>query len=252
MQFPDETPFRVSGGATVWHLDRLYLIGLSLFLIISLTYGQEGTQSSTTASWSRSTNSRPMQSGFSTPLLENGQWVPHCRKPLLVQQTRLFPSVATVLARPLAMLASFTTLAGQPWLWTTRTKREKMAPWTSTSMSASPKSCGWTQILKSGLRYGLEPLPEKISLHMAFLCLNQGVYGEARCKARLHPLWCCASHSELKTNQWYHSACELSFRSWCLCIWIQCLSAPTTGNYTSCKEPHWITCWWSTQIVSWA
>ena len=50
MQFPDETPFRVSGGATVWHLDRLYLIGLSLFLIISLTYGQEGTQSSTTAS----------------------------------------------------------------------------------------------------------------------------------------------------------------------------------------------------------
>jgi len=27
MQFPDETPFRVSGGATVWHLDRLYLIG---------------------------------------------------------------------------------------------------------------------------------------------------------------------------------------------------------------------------------
>ena len=68
-------------------------------------------------------------------------------------------------------------------------------------MSASPKSCGWTQILKSGLRYGLEPLPEKISLHMAFLCLNQGVYGEARCKARLHPLWCCASHSELKTNQ---------------------------------------------------
>ena len=27
MQFPDETPFRVSGGATVWHLDRLFLIG---------------------------------------------------------------------------------------------------------------------------------------------------------------------------------------------------------------------------------
>ena len=27
MQYPDETPFRLSGGATVWHLDKLYLIG---------------------------------------------------------------------------------------------------------------------------------------------------------------------------------------------------------------------------------
>jgi len=27
MTFPDETPFRISGGATVWHLGKLYLIG---------------------------------------------------------------------------------------------------------------------------------------------------------------------------------------------------------------------------------
>jgi len=27
MRYPEDTPFRVSGGATVWHLDKLYLIG---------------------------------------------------------------------------------------------------------------------------------------------------------------------------------------------------------------------------------
>ena len=32
MQYPDETPFRLSGAATVWHLDKLYLIGHLLLL----------------------------------------------------------------------------------------------------------------------------------------------------------------------------------------------------------------------------
>ena len=27
MKFPEDPPFRISGGATVWHLDKLYLIG---------------------------------------------------------------------------------------------------------------------------------------------------------------------------------------------------------------------------------
>ena len=27
MQYPEDPPFRISGGATVWHLDKLYLIG---------------------------------------------------------------------------------------------------------------------------------------------------------------------------------------------------------------------------------
>ena len=152
MQFPDETPFRVSGGATVWHLDRLYLIGLSLFLIISLTYGQEGTQSSTTASWSRSTNSRPMQSGFSTPLLENGQWVPHYLRPPWAQLTRQYPSVVTALVRRPATLGSSTTLEELPLPWTTPTRRGRADHWTSTSMSATPRSCVWIQILKIGRR----------------------------------------------------------------------------------------------------
>ena len=27
MMYPEDPPFRISGGATVWHLDKLYLIG---------------------------------------------------------------------------------------------------------------------------------------------------------------------------------------------------------------------------------
>lgn len=27
MKYPEDPPFRISGGATVWHLDKLYLIG---------------------------------------------------------------------------------------------------------------------------------------------------------------------------------------------------------------------------------
>ena len=47
MKFPDETPFRVSGGATVWHLDKLYLIGATTAITSTTTTSTTATTTST-------------------------------------------------------------------------------------------------------------------------------------------------------------------------------------------------------------
>ena len=140
MQYPDETPFRLSGGATVWHLDKLYLIGghtIEYDCELKSFYQQPAASvwifDPAIGKWAMGaplpkaslvTNDKTISFrgySFGGCILDRDVLITFKKKffSLFIIQKReicCFKKMSPPQAKPQATLVSFTTLAAPPWL----------------------------------------------------------------------------------------------------------------------------------------